>query len=223
MAVASAITPSGGKLAGKHGLGMLCVAASSPAGYDVLDTNWRIANEIAAQRGAQMDPSDLRLMAPIHVAETREQAVANVQWGFEKFLHYSYSLRAEGPVAIGLPTAINMDNIEELNRTGKASIGTPDDAVAMLERFWQKTGGFGCMLILAHNWANFEATKKSYEMFMRYVLPKFAGRNEAREGSLTWIRGHREEFSSAGKAAALKVVNAYLAEQAAKTKPEAAE
>ncbi|MFZ0837371.1 MAG: LLM class flavin-dependent oxidoreductase, partial [Xanthobacteraceae bacterium] len=75
----------------------------------------------------------------------------------------------------------------------------------------------------AHNWANFEATKKSYEMFIRYVLPKFADRNEAREGSLTWIRGHREEFSSAGKAAALKVVNAYLAEQAAKTKPEAAE
>jgi limonene 1,2-monooxygenase len=223
LAVASAITPSGGKLAGKHGLGMLCVAASSPAGYDVLDTNWRIANEVAAQRGAKMDANDLRLMAPIHVAETREQAVANVQWGFEKFLHYSYSLRAEGPVAIGLPTAINMDNIEELNRTGKASIGTPDDAVAMLERFWQKTGGFGCMLILAHNWANFEATKKSYEMFMRYVLPKFAGRNKTREGSLTWIRGHREEFSSAGKAAALKVVNAYLAEQAAKTKPQAAE
>jgi limonene 1,2-monooxygenase len=39
LAVASAITPSGGKLAGKHGLGMLCVAASNPAGYDVLDTN----------------------------------------------------------------------------------------------------------------------------------------------------------------------------------------
>jgi limonene 1,2-monooxygenase len=93
----------------------------------------------------------------------------------------------------------------------------------MLERFWQKTGGFGCMLMLAHDWANFEATKKSYEMFMRYVLPKFAGRNEAREASLAWIRGHREEFSSAGKAAAMKVVNAYLAEQAAKTKPEAAE
>ena len=223
MAVASAITPSGGKLAGKYGFGMLCVAASSPAGYDVLDTNWRIANEIAAARGARMDPRDLRLMAPIHVAETREQAVANVNWGFEKFLHYSYSLRAEGPVAIGLPTSISMDNIEELNRTGKASIGTPDDAVGMLERFWQKTGGFGCMLMLAHDWANFEATKKSYEMFMRYVLPKFAGRNEAREASLAWIRGHREEFSSAGKAAAMKVVNAYLAEQAAKTKPEAAE
>jgi len=60
-------------------------------------------------------------------------------------------------------------------------------------------------------------------MFMRYVLPKFAGRNEKREESLDWIRGHREEFGSAGKAAAMKVVNAYLAEQAAKQKPEAAE
>src|SRR5262249_62177338 len=125
------------------------------------DTNWRIANELAAQRGAQMDPSDLRLMAPIHVAETREQAVANVQWGFEKFLHYSYSLRPEGPVAIGLPTAINMDNIEELNRTGKASIGTPDDAVAMLERFWQKTGGAGCLLVGAPDWGARAGPKKN--------------------------------------------------------------
>ena len=57
-------------------------------------------------------------------------------------------------------------------------------------------------------------------MFARYVLPKFAGRNETREDSLTWIRGNREEFAKAGKAAAMKVVNAYLAEQAAKTKPQ---
>jgi limonene 1,2-monooxygenase len=40
VAIASAITPTGGTLAGRHGLGLLCVAASSPAGYDVLDVNW---------------------------------------------------------------------------------------------------------------------------------------------------------------------------------------
>jgi limonene 1,2-monooxygenase len=182
-----------------------------------------VATTLAAEHGQRMDASDLRLMAPIHVAATREQAVANVQWGFEKYLHYSYSLRAEGPVAIGLPTSITLDNVEELNRTGKASIGTPDDAVAMLERFWQKTGGFGCMLMLAHNWANFEATKTSYELFMRYVMPKFAGRNVAREASLSWIRENREEFSGAGKAAVMKVVNKYLAGEAGKTTSDAAE
>jgi limonene 1,2-monooxygenase len=223
VAIASAITPTGGTLAGRHGLGLLCVAASSPAGYDVLDVNWGIANRIAAEHGQRMDASDLRLLAPIHVAETREQAVANVQWGFDKYLHYSYSLRPEGPAAIGLPTSITLDNVEELNRTGKASIGTPDDAVAMLERFWQKTGGFGCILTLAHNWANFEATKKSYELFMRYVMPKFAGRNVAREDSLGWIRDNQAEFAGAGKAAVMKVVNKYLAEEAGKTTSAAAE
>src|SRR5215207_6124448 len=48
-------TPNGAKLAGRYGLGMLCVAAAAPAGYNVLDTNWRIANEIAAQHGQTMD------------------------------------------------------------------------------------------------------------------------------------------------------------------------
>lgn len=222
IAVTSTVTPNGAQLAGTHDLGMLCVAASAPAGYNVLDTNWRIANEIAATHGRKMDPSSLRLMAPIHIAETREQAVAEVNWGFEKYLHYSYSLRPEGPVAIGLPTEITMDNIEELHRSGKACIGTPDDAVAMIERFWAKTGGFGAMLILAHDWANFENTKKSLEMFARYVMPKFAGRNTQRVESLSWIKEHREEFAKVSKGAAMKMVNQFL-EDEGKKKGEAAE
>jgi len=43
--VASAITPSAGRVAGRHGLGLLCVAAGSGPGYEVLDLNWRIAEE----------------------------------------------------------------------------------------------------------------------------------------------------------------------------------
>src|ERR1700729_2436612 len=49
--VASAVTPSGGRLAGKYDLGMLCVAAGENAGFNALDVNWRIANEIAAEHG----------------------------------------------------------------------------------------------------------------------------------------------------------------------------
>jgi len=221
VAVTSTFTPNGAKLAGQYGLGMLCVAASAPAGYNVLDTNWRIANEVAALHGQSMNPSALRLMAPIHVAETREQAVAEVNWGFQKMLHYSYSLRPEGPVAIGLPTEITMDNVEELHRAGKASIGTPDDAIALIEKFWAKTGGFGAMLILAHNWATFENTKKSLEMFARYVRPKFSERNTQRVDSLSWIREQREEFGRVSKAAAMKVVDKYLAEEEAKKRTAA--
>jgi hypothetical protein len=113
---------------------------SSPAGYDVLDTNWRIANEIAGQRGARMDPHGPAADGPIHVAETREQAVANVNWGFEKFLHYSYSLRAEGPVAIGLPTRSAWTTSRSSTAPAKPR-SAPRRRGRMLERFWQKTGG----------------------------------------------------------------------------------
>jgi limonene 1,2-monooxygenase len=88
IAVASAITPSGGMLAGKHGFGMLCVAATESAGFDVLDENWKVANEIAAEHGKAMDPARLRLVVPMHVAATRERARADVADGLARWVEY---------------------------------------------------------------------------------------------------------------------------------------
>ena len=60
----SAVTPSGGRLAGKYDLSMICVAATSPFGYDALASNWQIACDIAAEHDRTMDPSRLRLVGP---------------------------------------------------------------------------------------------------------------------------------------------------------------
>ena len=75
VAVVSAVTPSGGRLAGKYDLSMICVAATNPFGYDALGGNWQIANDVAAEHGRTMDPSRLRLVGPMHIAETREQGL----------------------------------------------------------------------------------------------------------------------------------------------------
>ena len=56
-------------------------------------------------------------------------------------------------------------------------IGTPDDAIALIERLYAKQGEFGVMLHQAHNWADWEATKRSYELYARYVMPRFSGDN----------------------------------------------
>jgi limonene 1,2-monooxygenase len=217
IAVASAVTPSGGKLAGRFGLGMLCVAAANPGGYDVLDTNWNLARKVAAEHGREMAQSDLRLMAPFHIAETRDQAIANVRWGFDKWQEYSYSVNPEGGKAIGL------GSIESIIADGKGAIGTPDDAVALLNKYWDKVGGFGCILQLAMNWADFETTKKSYELFMRYVMPKFAGRNTQRDASMNWLRENREDFSGMRKSAAKLVIDQHFAAEAARKDKSAAE
>jgi len=34
-------------------------------------------------------------------------------------------------------------------------------------------GGFGAVLLLSHNWADWESTKRSYELMARYVHPHF--------------------------------------------------
>src|SRR5438105_9018095 len=79
IAVASSVTPSGGKLAGRHGFGMLCVAATQMGGYDALAINWDVANETAAEHGRVMDPEKLLLVGPVHIAETKAEAMANVK------------------------------------------------------------------------------------------------------------------------------------------------
>ena len=35
-----------------------------------------------------MDPNRLRLVGPMHIAETREQAFKNAKFGFERYLGY---------------------------------------------------------------------------------------------------------------------------------------
>jgi limonene 1,2-monooxygenase len=156
---------------GKYGLGMLCVAATQADGFDALGTNWKIANEIAAEHGNTMDPAGLRLVGPMHLAETREQARANVQYGLKKWLDYFSNVNPTAPLTKG-----DKDPVDELIETGRAIIGTPEDAIAQIERLLKQQGEFGAFLQLAHNWANFENTKKSYELFAGTSRRASAGR-----------------------------------------------
>ena len=45
--------------------------------------------------------------------------------------------------------------------------------VAFIERLQKGSGGFGVIMELAHNWADWEQTKRHYELMARYVHPHF--------------------------------------------------
>lgn len=218
VAVASSVTPSGGKLAGKHGLGMLCVAATNTAGYDALGINWEVANKVAAENGTTMNPEKLRLVGPMHLAETREEARAQVKYGFDKWRYYFGSINP-----MGIDTQEGKDPLDAMIESGQAIIGTPDDAIAQLERLQEKIPGFGAFLMLAHNWANFDNTKRSYELFARHVKPKFHGANTAREESLAWATENSGEFIGAAMDAAMQTIAKHQAEEDAKAKTRAAD
>lgn len=214
--VASSVTPSGGKLAGRHGFGMLCVAATQAGGYDALAINWEIANKTAAENGKKMDPSRLRLVGPVHIAETREQAFENVKFGFDKWIGYFGGIGG----AVGREGAAGATP-EKLIEDGTAVIGTPDDAITQIRRLQKKQGDFGVFLQLAHNWADFENTKKSYEMWQRYVTPVINGANAARETALNWAKDNKERFIGAAMSAAMQTIQKHHEDEAKKGKKAA--
>ena len=191
ISVASAITPSGGMLAGKHGFGMLCVAATESAGFDVLDENWKIANQIAAENGKTMDPRELRLVVPMHIAATREQARADVRQGMARWVEYF-----DRVAPAGMRGMSGGDPAEIMVNAGRAVIGTPEDAIRMIERLQAKQGEFGTMLFQSHNWADWEATKKSYELYARFVIPHFGRFNRNRQDSYTGLASAIDRLES---------------------------
>jgi limonene 1,2-monooxygenase len=216
--VASSVTPSGGKLAGKHGFGMLCVAATQTGGYDALGINWKIATDTAAANGKSMDPGKLRLVGPVHIAETREQAMANVRHGFGKWIHYFRSINPAGQQAVDP----NADPLEQMIKDGVGVVGTPDDAIAQIRRLQAKQGEFGCFLQLAHNWADFDATKKSYELWQRHVTPVINNLNVNRDDSFNDAVAKSATYIGAAVGAAMSTIQKHMEAEARAAAPEKA-
>jgi limonene 1,2-monooxygenase len=189
IAVASQVSPTGARAAGKHGAGLLSIGATQAGGFNALASNWAIAEEQAAAHGQTMDRSAWRLVGPVHVAETREQARADVRFGLEKWLYYFREVAA-------LPLAPDEggDPVDQLIASGMAVVGTPDDAAAQIERLQAQSGGFGAFLMMDHNWANWSAKQHSYELIARYVAPRFQGLNTNRDASLEWASTNRPRF-----------------------------
>ncbi len=199
MAVACTFTPNGAVLAGKHGLSMLSVAASTGAGFAALPDHWRICEEVAAENGRTVHRDSWRVVAPIHVAASREQAWADVAEGvMPAIIDY---LRATGgpPMQEMLNGIENADQGLKLWTTsgigpfGVLTLGTPDDVAAGITSLQERSGGYGRFLALAHNTANWAATRNSYEMFARHVMPRFQ-HNDRRRESVDYLRENGDNF-----------------------------
>ncbi len=97
VAVASAISPSGASAAGRHGIGLLSLAASGPEGHDQLPKHWDVCEETAAKNGQAVDRSNWRLVVPMHIADTREQAFADMEHGTLRLAGYMEALGGVKP------------------------------------------------------------------------------------------------------------------------------
>ncbi len=216
MAVASTLSPSGMTAAGKHGVGVLSVASYTEQGLQALPTQWGFCEEAAAKAGRPApDRRNWRIVMPFHLAESKEEAIADVEDGLMSWTN-DYFVGTLGAPNMQ-PVSSGREAVERLTAFGGV-IGTPDEAVETINKLQEVSGGFGCILGLAHEWATREKTLKSYELMARYVMPEV-------QDSLTWIKRSTSYVSEnkgaligGATAAVLKAIGDHAAKQHEKGK-----
>ena len=215
IAVAAVASPSGAKLAGRYGGGVLSLGATVAVGMDVLAHHWTIQEETAAQYGQVADRDKWRLVGLMHLAETEEEARRDVEYGITQWFRYFQNVAAFPQMAVD---GGDIDEMVQFVNGGLGVIGTPDQAVAQIEELVeQSNGGFGCYMTLAHNWANSAATKKSYELFARYVMPRFQSGGGSLTGAADRARDARPELADKQMAAIEEATARYEAEKSPAT------
>lgn len=205
MTAASSISPSGMQLAGKYGMGVLSLASTSTEGLAALPLQWSFAEDAARAHGQTVDRRDWRVVLSFHLAESRKQAEQEAVDGLW-WWHNEYNVRV-----LGRPGATRIEDKWDLlaqvthtgSGVGSAVIGTPDELVAMIRGLQQVTGGFGVVLGFAHDWANREATLRSWELFARYVVPALNGYTRNLQASADYMAAHQAELM-AGRVASIK-------------------
>ncbi|MFT3851826.1 MAG: LLM class flavin-dependent oxidoreductase [Ilumatobacteraceae bacterium] len=211
MATASSISPSGMQLAGKYGCGVLSIASTSAEGLAALPTQWAFAEEAATKHGSVVDRRNWRVLMSWHIAETREQARQEAVLGLQRW-HNEYNVRV-----LGRPGAQRVEDAWELmnqvagegaGAAGASVIGTPDDLVTAIRNLQEVTGGFGVVLGFAHDWANLEATRRSWDLVARYVIPEINGTLRAQQASADFVEARKEELmAGASKAVMAKIMS----------------
>jgi limonene 1,2-monooxygenase len=175
LAIASSGNATSLELAGKYGMLLL-----SPAGKNIRNNQpkaeqWNQVEAIAAKHNTATSRDNWRIATCIHLADSKEEAWRDVEANIKRDMEYFVAIGLKAPYEAypGQPAS------EITARSGADRrdwiIGTPDDAIAHIERMQAENGGFGGLMLTSHEWTSTEKIHRSMELFARYVMPHFRG------------------------------------------------
>jgi limonene 1,2-monooxygenase len=192
VAVASVQSPAGVVLAGKYGAAVLTITVPrdpSPNSESDLKNLWAIAEESAAEHGQEVRREDWRLVLPVHLAETRQEARAEARIGAGRYLReYSEGTNGRRPIFDGPLEKV----IDFMADAGYWIVGTPDDCIEGIKRLDEQSGGYGGFLVQTVDWAPRDKMLHSYELLARYVMPQFQGSVLSTATSNRWAVERRD-------------------------------
>jgi limonene 1,2-monooxygenase len=174
---------------------VLSLSAGFIGGKKNMKEQWEIAETTAAESGHTMNRADWRMVVRVHLAPDREEAIRDIaQARLDERRDYFKPI-------LGLENDYTLD--DEI-ADDSVLVGTPAEAIQAIERMQDVTGGFGTFLIMAHDWATWDKTKRSYELFARYVVPHFQGLLDAPRRSGQAVTDKAPQFRPLARAAISK-------------------
>ncbi len=176
LAIPSLESPFGMALAGRVGAAPLSLFF----GVSDLPAQWAITEDAAARAGRTASRDDWRIVVPVHLAETREQAVEEIRSGAGEWMFEYVQALTGRPAPVPGPKHMA---VEQMIEAGSWVVGTPDDLIEFIRGLEDRTGGFGTFLAWGHEWAGPEATLRSLDLFARFVMPQFQGSLEGLQAS----------------------------------------
>ena len=185
------------ELIARHGLLMLSGSFFGGATGEQMGQQWQRMAELAQGYGRRPDRQDWRVATYVYVAESAEEALAQIREGAERqFREYWFSLGMK-PIFEdyrGQPGAEM--GVAHFARKGSWIIGDPDECARKLKELEASTGGFGSLLIVDGGWARREHWHRSMELFARCVMPQL-------RGSARGLQGAHERLVRDGRAGVL--------------------
>jgi limonene 1,2-monooxygenase len=175
VAVAGSSSDTGIPAAGRYGLWQLSPAPSPEA----LTKTWERITDAAQRFGTHVSRANWRAMKFVHLAESREQALEDCRAGLRRY----HGLNLVGVARDSEPDT----RPEQAVASGGAIIGTPDDMIEHLECLLDGSGGFGGFLAGLFGLADRARTLKSFELWARWVAPRFQGQYQTMKANWDWV------------------------------------
>ncbi|MDA0653041.1 MAG: LLM class flavin-dependent oxidoreductase, partial [Proteobacteria bacterium] len=152
------------------------------------------------------DRRKFRIAVGMHISETREQALKDISFGVEQWGGYARDVLPLGPVPKDVTNVADF-----IGGKRRALVGTPDDAIREIAHMQEGAGGFGMVMFMCHDWADWAATQRSYELFARHVMPHFQGQFAGRQNSYDDAATRQPEFRAAATEGIAKATEEYEA------------
>ncbi len=180
-------------LAARHD--MTLMSSTGAKRRAVMGETWKKLEAACLKLGKPAPTRDRwRIATSFYLAPTREEAWKDVSEGIlreaEYFsaigLKFTYERFAGEPLRDFTPQSC----AEQRNWC----IGTPEDAIAWIERTNAEAGGIGGIMLTMHDWTENWKQQRSLDLFARYVMPKFRGHTQGFEDAWAEVKAqaHRD-------------------------------